>query len=396
MSVDNSYIGYITEFITTINSEIGSREPGSGKEKQFAEIIENELKKYCNGTKIESFKFTIAFLTFLKIMVLAFIISIIFYWFSPLVSIIIISFTWLVIYLEFFRYKEFIDPVFRKKESQNVIGVINPKSMDDVKNVLIVSAHHDTAYQYRFMIRNEDRSLILIWVGILTSFFPLSISILKYIFTGYQFFTLPNILDINLIFFILGLIISSLIPLYVLIYKFFSFRPVLKVVDDVVGVATCLAFAKYLHEHKDDEFYPKKTQIKILSYGAEEAGLRGSKQYIKDHLGEISQFETVNLNLHLTNGENLLLIKEEKSLNALHSMEIIEQINRLENNQDFKTVNLRFGGTSAAVFSKNKIKAITIANSKLSAFPDILKNINEESLKNLLQFLLNYLKYFDS
>ena len=396
MPVDNTYLEYIPKFVGKITNEIGPREPGSNNEKLLAEFIENEMKKFCNGTKVESFKFSLAFLALLKISVLAFIISIIFYWFIPLLSIIIISITWFIMYVEFYRHKEFIDPLFRKKECQNVIGVINPKSVEDIKNIFILSAHHDSSYQYRLVIRNEDRSTLLIRITIFTSFFPISIAILKFIFQGFQFLILPSLDIIGSIFIILGIIMITFIPLYLLNYKFFSFRPVLKVNDDIVGVASCLAFAKYLHDHKDEDFYPQKTQVRIVSYGAEEAGLRGSKTYIKEHLGEISQFETVNINLHLTNARHLLLVQEEKAVNALHSIELIEDFNKIEKKHDFKTTILRSGGTSAAVFSKNKIKAITIANYKLSTYPDILKNIEIESLADLLEFLINYLKYFDS
>ena len=402
--IDNKYNEYIKSIILKIANDIGPREPGSENEKKCAEFLESELKKFCNGTKIEPFKFTIAFLAFLKISILTFIIAIIFYWFIPLISIIIILFTWFAIIMEYFRYREFLDKIFRKRESQNVIGVINPKSMEDIKNILIISSHHDTVHDKRTFIKSRNKRMLLARITIFTAFFPLFCSILKYIFTGFQFFSIPSFIGFDFIFSFLGIILLIPIPIAGFIFKFFNFRPVLGISDNMMGIAIALGFAKFLREHENDEIFPKNTQIKIMSFGAEEAGLRGSRNYVKEHFGEISQYETVAINFHLVSCKNLLLIKEEKSLRVMHSMEVVEDLTQhadIENKLEL--YDLPFGGTSAFRFSKNKIKAVTIANKHIYRFidkygtkEDILEKIDDEPFLDLLSFLIHYLKYFDS
>ncbi|MHA1844409.1 MAG: M28 family peptidase, partial [Promethearchaeota archaeon] len=370
-------------------------------EKTCAEIIEKELKKFCNGTKIEEFNFTIAFLVFLKLSILAFIVAIIFYWFIPLVSICIIAFTWLIIYLEFYRYKEFIDPIFRKKKSQNVIGAINPKSKE-VKNILILSTHHDTAYEYKFYNKNKDA--LFVKIGYLIGLAPLIVSLLEFIFTGFSILRIPSTEGINLLFYILGFLLLIPIPLYLMIYRFYSFEPPLGVKDNMTAISICLTFAKYLHDHRDDEIFPKNTQVRIISFGAEDAGLRGSKRYLKTHLGEFSQYETINLNLHLISGEKLLFLKKEKILRLTHSIEVLKELKKLATEKDkkFEIIDLPFGGTSAAVFSKNEIKAITISSTNLqSTIESNDSNNNEDDIKkesilNILELLIDYLHHLDS
>ncbi len=404
MKVDNKYKEYIKEILLKIINDIGPREPGSENEAKCAEFIETELKKYCNGTKIEYFKFTIAFLAFLKIAILTFVISIIFYWFIPLISIIIIIFTWFIIIMEYFRYKEFIDPIFRKKNSQNVIGGINPKLNDNIKNILIIASHHDTVYNQKTFIKSRNKRMLIARVSLITAIFPLFCSILKYIFTGFQFFSIPSFYGFEFIFTFLGIVLLIPIPIAGILFKFFNFRPVLGISDNLMGIIIAIAFAKFLRDHENDEIFPKNTQVKIISFGAEEVGLRGSKNYIKDHFGEISQYETVVLNLHLVSCKNLILIKKENSLSVMHSMEVLEDLTRnarIENKLEL--FDIPFGGTSAASFSKNRIKATTISNKHVYRFiekygtqEDILNKMDDEPFLDLLSLFINYLNYFDS
>jgi len=246
--------------------------------------------------------------------------------------------------------------------------------------------------------------MLLVRIAIFTAIFPLFCGILKYVFTGYQFFSLPSFTGIGFIFAFFGIILLIPIPIAGILFKFFNFRPVLGISDNVIGLSVALAFAKYLRDHENEEVFPKNTQVKIVTFGAEEVGLRGSKNYIREHVGEISQYETVALNFHLVSCKNLLLIKKEKSLRIMHSMEVIEDLTKhadIENKMDL--FDLPFGGTSAVNFSKNKIKAVTISNKHIYRFidkygtqEDILNKIDDEPFSDLLSLLINYLKYFDS
>ena len=52
--------------------------------------------------------------------------------------------------LEYNNYREFIDPLFRKKQSVNIIGSLCKPALKTPKRLLILSGHHDSAPENRW------------------------------------------------------------------------------------------------------------------------------------------------------------------------------------------------------------------------------------------------------
>jgi hypothetical protein len=135
ISSDDS--AYLYTIIDKIIDECGPRMPCSEEEAQAADIIKSELNKSCDETKIEPFScHPRAFLGFIKINVLMVFTSFLIFFFQPrgygyfvslLFSVIIFllnAVAFVIIWNEFFNYREFIDPLFKKRQSQNVVGTI--------------------------------------------------------------------------------------------------------------------------------------------------------------------------------------------------------------------------------------------------------------------------------
>ena len=172
---------YMYKFIKDIIDNCGPRMPCSLQEKKAATMIKNEMDKFCDHTEIESFYcHPRAFLGYIKVIIVFTLISFIlyflipiyynFYWISSLVA---ISFflnllSMLVLWNEFFNYREFIDPFFKKKESQNVIGTF--KSKGELKKVLIFSGHHDSALQFNLLRYLKIGYPIIIFLGLIILF----------------------------------------------------------------------------------------------------------------------------------------------------------------------------------------------------------------------------------
>ena len=139
---------YMHEFVKKVIDEAGPRMPCSPQEAKAAQIIKEEFEKTCDDVVVETFTcHPRAFLGWIKVDIIMVSISLILYlimqvFTDHLLLLIIAMASFILAFLpilivreEFFNYKEFIDPLFRKKSSQNVIGIFKPKG--ELKKILL-------------------------------------------------------------------------------------------------------------------------------------------------------------------------------------------------------------------------------------------------------------------
>lgn len=409
---------YMHGFIVDICNNIGPREAGSKQEELAGNKIEEELKKFCDETHQEKFICSpTAFLGFVRYGALMALISVIFYWLSLLVdlgwlqidnifslifiviAVILLGITVPYFIFEIIRYFEFYDFMFPKKESKNVIGTINPT--DKVKNTIIFSAHHDSAYEFNLFYYLKRIGQMMINIGLLEVFLLFFLVVLKLIF-----YFLP--IDITMIFFGFGIVFLTLLPVAFLFMFFHTYNPVLGAFDNLSGVVILLGIGKYLYENKNNEkIFPKQTKIHLVSFAAEEAGLRGSKRYVKAHYDELKENGTIIVNMDgIAKTEKLLIISKEPFIGAKYDPEIYNPILKIASDLklNIKTGPLSFGATDGAAFVRKGIPAVTISGldlkEELPPFyhtrEDTPEVVDKESLGQVLEICLNYIKLIDS
>ena len=418
---------YLYEIIQNIIDECGPRMPCSPQEAKGAEIIKRELEKTCDEVTIEPFTchpraalgwikidvimMLLSFSLFLLIQLL--LDSFWLYFLSILAS--ILSFLAILIaWEEFFSYKEFIDPLFKKRESQNVIGKIKPK--DEIKKIIIFSGHHDSALQFNLLryLKYGYEIIIFLGFGILFLWFFASI-----IFIVFSLFT--AFLDITVIYqsffnFVIWLLIIGAIPILALFFFVSPGKRANKVpgaVDNLSAVAVILGVGRYLKKH--NEILPKNTEIRIISFGCEEAFLRGAYRYVEAHLEELQKFDAECVNLDAIQSTNYLTFSDkEPTTRTIHSEEVVQKLIKAANLIGVKAsiaslgggsfieklAGLMSGGTDAAAFSKSKIKASTITGLSMLKMvhfyhqntdtPDkIEKGVLENALKICIGYIMN-------
>ncbi|MFW9947854.1 MAG: hypothetical protein ACFFDX_13600, partial [Candidatus Odinarchaeota archaeon] len=198
---------YMYNFVNRIINECGPRMPCSPAEAKAAEIIKNEMETICDTVSLEHFTcHPKAFLGWIRLILVFIVISIGLYLIMQLVSnpfwlaiISIISFflvflSIIIMWEEFFNYREFIDPLFRKKSSQNVIGKI---IHGEPKNIIIFSAHLDSAIQFTLLKLLKWGFLILAFGGILLILIWFIIAFLNLMFMVIGFITLKSVFFIT-------------------------------------------------------------------------------------------------------------------------------------------------------------------------------------------------------
>ena len=68
-------------------------------------------------------------------------------WIAALAALLFSILSALPFIFEYIKYDEFIDPLFKKKQSANVIGMLHKPGNQNVKNLLLISGHHDSALE---------------------------------------------------------------------------------------------------------------------------------------------------------------------------------------------------------------------------------------------------------
>jgi len=417
---------YMYDIIQNIIEECGPRMPCSPQEAKGAEIVKKELEQTCDEVNVERFTcHPRAALGWINIDVLLIILSFSCFFFIQLfletlltliLAIVILGlnvFAYLVAIKEFFSYQEFIDPLFKKKKSQNVIGKIH--SEGEIKNLILFSSHIDSALQYNLLAYLKTLYPIISLLGFGILFLWIFISGIFSILAITTFiFSLPVIYEFFFRIAIWFLIIGG-IPFVLLLFFVSPGEKANKVpgaVDNLSAVAVVLGIGRYLKENRD--LIPKNTEIRLIGLGCEEAFLRGAFRYVEAHEEELKKYNAVCINLEMIQDpKRNIVINYEPTTKTRHSEEVIHKaIKSAElvgitlrpssmggNSRLEKLFSKMTGGTDATAFSKSNIKAITIMATNFlkstqyyHTYRDTFDKIEKGALENVLKICIGYLK----
>jgi Zn-dependent M28 family amino/carboxypeptidase len=182
-------------------------------------------------------------------------------------------------------------------------------------------------------------------------------------------------------------------------------------VDNLSAVAIVLALGKILKKNK--EIVPNNTEIRLISFGCEEAGLRGAFRYADKHFDELKRLEAECINMDgIHSKDNISIIDFEPSTRTKHSEIVVEKIINAANSSQIKVKTSALGGSStlekvigqitggmdATPFSKAGIKAANISAMDLKQMlrfyhqpTDTVDKIEKGSLENVLQICISYI-----
>jgi hypothetical protein len=163
--ISKHYAQYAIDIVKTICAEIGPGLPGSPQELERAFIIKKELESHLGTGNVVVEEFTVAPGAFLGSQHMSTLFILIaamlnismgrFPGISPWVTAICaLAFSILPILLFIFQFMlaiEVVDPFFEKKQSVNVIGILRKPGTQNVKRLLILSGHHDSACENNWL-----------------------------------------------------------------------------------------------------------------------------------------------------------------------------------------------------------------------------------------------------
>jgi len=254
--------------------------------------IKEEFEKFCDPGSVKIEEITTHPLSFLKyipgMVVLYFACMLLLYFVPGLawVSFAGLALGLFVFYGQFLVYWHLLDPLFPKAKGYNVYGSIEPSG--EVRQQVIVSAHHDAAYVFQILDRLPKLYSPLLGGGVLLLVIALLVSLVAGILFCFGIM-LPQWVALVLI--ILGI--------FEMPFLFFTTNQVAPGAgDNMIAVAIAAGIGRLFGDARKSGNNPlKHTRLIILSFDAEECGLRGARAWIKRHLEELKKTKTYALNM---------------------------------------------------------------------------------------------------
>ncbi len=371
----------ISSFIREMCERFGPRLPGTAAEAKAAAFLAETMKGFCDEVLLEEHSFSPHSIdwttTFHLVLYLSALAS---YLYAPAGTIFLMVAALLIFYLSRIKGYEVLEQFYPRENTQNLTGKIRPAG--ETRQIVIFSGHHDSAY-YMPIFEKRFQKVVL----------PL----LLFIFLAHGLLLVAaatRILGVSRS--LLWLLSLSHILFYVsvaggisfLLFWLFLYRKVgvMGANDNLAGVAVAVAAGRHFASQRPDH-----VEVWIVSFGAEEASLRGSKRYAKGHLHELK--DAVLVNLEMVGAGNMVVVAGERMAGTRHSPEVVELILQAASasGKNLRSLVGPFGETDASSFSRQGLKAATIASldedgapPKWHVFEDDPDNVDETHLKDAL------------
>jgi aminopeptidase YwaD len=261
-------------------------------------------------------------------------------------------------FLEFGAYREFYDFLYPVKVCQNVTARLEPQG--EVKQQLILSGHHDSAQILNLLRKNQKLYGLKIVVPDIVFFTALIFSWYWWISSqGYG--VLP-------VFFLSGKLFLSL-GFFLILPKFFTADPqgTPGAGDNLVASMMLVELARVLVNQpgQPGKSCLSHTRLILVSFDAEESGLRGSRAFVKKHCDELQSLPTYMLNIDsIYNVEHLQFLISDLNGSLPLSKELAEECRALAGSAGLtsRLTRMVFGGgsTDAAELTRVGVRATTM------------------------------------
>lgn len=352
---------YQRGFIQRIIDRCGPRLPGSEEEKRAAAMIADEFMTVTGNVAVEEFTFAAkACIGAIPAFGAGLMIAGLFFFWHPLVTLVMTAALLLFAVPQIILYREWFDVFFPKSTSRNVYSIIDPPGgARYVRATLVFSAHLDSSWHCPPFAKKNLLARYKLNYGALSSFMLLFLSIARYLGTDF-----------------LGVIPWSMwwtMVIIPLLYPgfFFLFRYLLYdretaspgAMDDLSGVATTLGLAKIYRAQRKKR--PRNIRILMVAFGAEEAGLRGSRAFIRRHRDDLLAGDVWVLNVDgVADRNDFICMEGETWQRVRYDRDYVDMVESVMKDMglDYHRWTMDAGGTDAAEFARAGIaRAITVS-----------------------------------
>jgi hypothetical protein len=412
--ITNNDAQYALDIVGAICTEVGPGVPGSPQERKRAAMIRKELESYLGAGNVVVEEFTVAPEAFVGVypicallMLVAALLNVsvghfvgVSPWLTATASLVFSIISPFLYILEFVLGLELVDPLLKKKRSVNVIGTLCKPGTRNVKRLLILSGHHDSAPEntwLRFLGYGFFFLTATFFIGFITML-AMSIIQLTGTITGNATTVRAGTLG-------WAMLAYPIVPSVIFAMCFTRGRKnggnVPGAADNLSASALAVALCRFLV--KNPSYIPDDTEIRFISFGSEEAGCRGARRYIERHLDELKRLDARLLNVETVAHPEIVILTSDVNGTVKNSPEMVRSVVAAAARAGipYKVMAATLGvGNDSGPFSRAGLKATTLLPFKVPqqmvAFyhqkwdgPDIL---TVEPLLNVLKLALEWVR----
>lgn len=296
MDEKQEYGKFVYDFAAKVIDATGPRLPGSPEEAQGAAMIADELERI-SGKPSTVEKFTMApraSIAAIPILGLLGIISFVLFYVSPIASLISTVFTLILAVIQVFTYSAKLDFLFKKEPSQNVYNTFEPLS-GNVKRTIILSAHNDSSWCWQLSVKNPKTAIPKTVIGVVSVLAILVMSVVAICLKMYSFLyigelaTAEELSGVQIFSIVLYILPVLCLPGCYWLCQYVSWdksKASPGAMDNLTGTGLYIALFKYFYANPEKA--PADCRIIAAGMGAEEASLKGAKDFVKRHKGDPS------------------------------------------------------------------------------------------------------------
>lgn len=390
-------VSYICDEIKNVIVNFGDRDPGSEGENKALDYMADQLGEMCD--KVDRDKFQVAphaFFGWTYFVAVFMTLAVPIYFLSPVMVFVCILLSVVPMFFQFVLYAPFLDPLFDKRESGNVMGTYSPSG--EVRRRIIINGHSDAVYEWHWHYIGGYKmflsSIILVILGVVYMF---AIALAACVLCGPFGMVTGNCLWIGIV----GIVF---VPFFLAFWLFADTRKVVPGAND--NLTACYMAIAAVKALKDNGIRLENTEVVALITGSEEAGLRGATAFVKQHpdyareedvetvfityetLRELEYLGIYNRDLNGTVKNDQPACEIYKKCAARHGM-------------DLKFGSVFAGATDAAAFSKGGYRATSVAamNPEVDKYYhtrlDNYDNLSPECLSKVFDITLEFIEEFD-
>lgn len=350
------------DYTRALIDQYGGRLAGSNACQKVAERLCSDLAQVCGAAQARIEPFITrpsAFTRFYQVDILLYVVGLALLWLNlPLVAAVLLNMMMLAAGLQFGYYVELYDRLYSPKTCYNVIACLEPRH--PARQQVILSAHHDSAQELRFL---KDSQKLYALKIILPDFFRVLAGVFAVYWIGYRALWHSGPPER-----VWMLVLLSTIGAYFVFTKFsiVSREAVPGAGDNLIASAMLLELARCFADlQTSGRSRLEDTRLIFASFDAEEAGLRGSRAYVRAHRAELAALPTRNLNIDsIYTAADLQLMLSDLNDHVKLDRGLAEECVQIARSGGYAAAfgKMRFGGggTDAAEFAMAGVRATTM------------------------------------
>jgi hypothetical protein len=373
-------------FIQDIITRFGGRYFGSEQEKKAQYYTAEVLKKYCDKVDVEEFQSPLeAHFQALKIFCVLYVIVLVQIRIDIRIAAVLGILNTILFLGHFVTYRHWLDFLFPNKPSWNVIGDVEP--METATSTIIIAGHMDSVKEFKWWYRLKQTGAVLsVIAGIQISLLGLYALLAVFITAAW--------------FSYIWWLFLLLTPVLIVFYDMHGKEVVDGASDNLSGVAVAVEMAKVFSVNK-----LKNTRVRVISFGSEEAALRGSFAYAKKHKQQLLDEKAFLFNLDsMKDLEHLTVVSSEINTLVFYKNDYLQLVENAfkATNTAYKKLPLGVGATDASAFHIHGLPAIAVIGMDSEHLDptyhtrlDKIECLNPETMEAMKRVLVNFIETWD-